>query len=250
MKQRFVIPVLSSSVSYAVALLLAIAVPQWHWPGIYVYVISFVGVVTATIYATAVEKKHIDELEKVAKNIGARFEETHKEYVRDNQNLSELIVKSELERVATALVPTANKALRANVFLPDPTDHMLCIVYHYGMENAPDLTIRLATNAGCAGHAFHFGEIAVATLVDQADKQLRVEWKLEDVQIAATRHLRSIIAVPIRHPIKTNQIIGVLNLDSIYDLSQTFQGSDFQKQVQYAAFLIAAFLWLGNVVKR
>lgn len=249
MNQKYLVPILSSSLSYSIAILLTFAIDRWDWPSSYIYIAGFLGVLAATIYAVFTEKKHIEDVEKTAKNIQTRYEITHSEYIRENRNLCELIVKSELERIATRLTPDVN-TIRSNIFLCDETDNKLYIAYNYGMENAPDLSIRLDLNAGCAGHAYHFGEVAVASLVDPVEKQLRVEWKLENDQIAVTRHLKAILAIPVRHPINHQQVIGVLNLDSTDPISSTFEEVKFQEQVQYHAFLISAFIWLGNIIKR
>jgi GAF domain-containing protein len=247
-KQKYVIPVLSSSLSYTIAILLTLSIDRWNWPGLYIYIVGFLGVLAASVYAVIVEKKHVEEVEKTAKNIQSSFDHTHNEYVRENRNLCELIVNNELETAAISLVPNI-ETIRSNIFLPDKADDKLYIAYSYGMKNAPDLTIRLEKNAGCAGHAYHFGEPTVANLVDPSI-QLRREWKLENDQIPITSHLKAILAVPVRHPINNQKVIGVLNLDSTDPIAEIFERKDFQEQVQHFALIIAALLWLGSVVER
>src|SRR5260221_7245403 len=223
-KQKYVIPILASSLSYAVAILLAIAIDQWKWPGLYIYIISFVGVLAASIYAVIIEKKHIEELEKTARTIESRYNQTQNEYIRENRNFCELMINNELQRAATILLPDL-KTVRSNIFIPDKTDNKLRIVYSYNMQNAPDLTIRLDRNAGCAGHAYHFGEPKWADLAYLPDPkvQLRNEFKLEDDQIAVTKHLKAVLAVPIRHPINSQLVIGALNLDSTDAVAAVFE---------------------------
>jgi hypothetical protein len=246
-RRHFAIPVISTTLSYAVALLLALAIQRWQWPALQIYILGFIGILAATISAVVVEQKHKIELQEELQSLENKLRKSHEEHVKSKKEFCEENIKEVLEYLTITVIPNVSN-MRANIFLEDPTKKELYIAYHFGMDDSPDLNIRLAPNVGCAGYAWVHGEISVADLSQSTDQNLKIVWKFTIEQIILSNHLKAILAVPIFHPRDHNRVVAVYNLDSTEPISKYFDKPEIQQHAQQVAVLLGAFLWLGNVI--
>ncbi len=246
-RRHFAIPIIATTISYAVALLLAIAIERWRWPALQIYILGFIGILAATISAVIAEQKHERELQKKLQALEGKLLKSHEEHVKSKKDFCEDNIKEVLEYLTITVVPNVSN-MRANIFLEDPTTKELYIAYHSGMDNSPDLNIRLTPNVGCAGYAWAHGESSVADLSHSTDQNLKVVWKFTIEQITISNHLKAIFAIPIFHPHDHERVVAVYNLDSTEPISKDFEEPDTQLHAQRVALLLGAFLWLGNII--
>lgn len=246
-KRYFAIPIISSTLSYTVALLLALAIDRWQWPALQIYALGLVGILAATISAVIVEEKHQRELQEKLQSVESKLQKSHEDHLKSRKDFCEGNIKEVLEYLTYTVVPSVSK-MRANIFLEDNEKKELYIAYQYGMDNSPDINIRLTPNVGCAGYAWAHGEISVADLSGKTEKDIKVVWKFTSEQFTLSNHLKAILAVPIFHPRNRNKIVAVYNVDSFEPIAERFEDPKTQQHAQQVAVLIGAFLWLGNII--
>jgi hypothetical protein len=249
-RRRLVVPIVATVISYAAALLLTLGVQSWAWPSARIYLLGLLGVIAAAVSAAFAEYLHEKRLEDKVDAVRTDLEMDRAEHGKTNKEFCEDNIREMLHQAAITIAPDAVGYVRANVFLPEGSGDRLFVAYHYGMDGSPDLGVRLEPRAGCAGHAWTLADVAIADLADSADEQLRRIWKLSREQIALTNHLRAIISVPILHPKDPGKVVGVFNLDSTEPIAGVFTDIDAKEYLIRMAALLAAFLWLGEIVSR
>jgi hypothetical protein len=108
---------------------------------------------------------------------------------------------------------TGAKHVRANVMLPTPRQTRM-VVYHYGMENDPDVDLELDTNAGCSGRAWTKRCPVVADLIDAKGKFDR-EWGMTRAQQNRVREDRAAMFSFPMFDLSTHLAAGATSADDL-----------------------------------
>lgn len=116
--------------------------------------------------------------------------------------------------------------VRANIMFP--IGGVLRIVYHYRMEDDPDLGIELRLDGGCAGFAYTTGEAQLADLTEARDQNKLQEWRMTRQQQNVVRRDRAALqSVPLFDGTvqyqegEQRQARAVLNIDTSTPLPDT-----------------------------
>ncbi len=158
----------------------------------------------------------------------------------------ELVVKDVILEARPQFQGTNFKenTIRANIMLIDPKDkENLYIKYHINMRNLEEINLHWKKGHGCAGLAWDDKKqlIADLTLIPQMGQP---DWRIESLDhIKLTKELASIISTPIFHPQNMSEVLGILNVDSIYPLSLTgFDNPKVYTDLQEKAVVLASLL--------
>ncbi|MBW8010269.1 MAG: hypothetical protein FVQ83_03365 [Chloroflexi bacterium] len=238
-KRPYIVPTLASIISYGVAISLSLAIQSWQWPMTYIYILGLVGVIATTFSAVSVEQR-------VKKQVQVKLN-TNRDYCENN-------IQHILERATKTLVGPTIK-VRANVFLNAQAKNQgvdLFIAFHFGMDNAPDFDIRFGHLEGVAGDIYSRNKKKpiVADLSHSPEEKLDSIYKLDPGQIAKTKHVKTILGIPIFHPKDTENVIGVFHIDSSDPIVNIFNLKETQEEAERVANLLVAFIWLGGIVER
>jgi NTE family protein len=148
------------------------------------------------------------------------------------QEVQALFVKPAImDRLLGALVRDIEQVaglagVRANIMFP--VRGVLRIVYHYRMENDPDLGLELRLDGGCAGFAYSTGEIQLADLAAALAQNKLEEWRMTRQQQNMIRRDRAALqSVPLFDSTvqyqegEPRQARAVLNIDTSTPLPDT-----------------------------
>jgi putative methionine-R-sulfoxide reductase with GAF domain len=118
--------------------------------------------------------------------------------------------------IVSPLVP-----LRSCLFCIVPNHDHLAICAYNGSFSPAELQLGYIKLQGVVGKVWHRGKPILVDLLQASEEYLIDEWGLTPGHISATKHLGSIVAVPVMADDESGRIIGVLSVDSIQDLSNT-----------------------------
>jgi len=107
-------------------------------------------------------------------------------------------------------IPQGN--LRSNIFTLHKDGYLrIHKGLHFNMNNPYELTIKIPVGYGCTGNAFQNRELTIAVLQKDWGKYI-----LDDIEIKkVNKDLVWIVSVPIPHPKRPNEVIGILNIDCL-----------------------------------
>jgi hypothetical protein len=120
-----------------------------------------------------------------------------------------------LEMCARAFVP-GGRHVRANImtFTADGLRRRVNRATAFNMAEDPDADLEIAATAGASGKAVRFRRAAIADLTLLQITSVP-PWGLSaDEQAHVRPKLRSILSVPIFHPVDVNHVLGTLQVDS------------------------------------
>ena len=134
----------------------------------------------------------------------------------------EAAIRQLLERCARAFVPNG-RHVRANVmtFTADGRRRKVNRTTAFNMTGDPDADLEIDTTAGASGKAVRFRRAAVADLTLLQITAVPAWGLSADEQSHVRPKLKSIISVPIFHPVDANsQLLGTLQVDSDLTVEQ------------------------------
>ncbi|MFC2045600.1 hypothetical protein ACFLUH_02870 [Chloroflexota bacterium] len=141
---------------------------------------------------------------------------------------------------------------RANVMLinKDANPNVLEIRYHYRMDDTPDLNLKWEKREGCCGKAWADGKQKKADLKESTEQLLKDYWQMNSTNIQCTKDVKSIISIPLRDIKSRDNIIGVINCDSIDPLEVSKLGDDdFINSMEEHAEIISIILYAKGIIE-
>jgi NTE family protein len=167
-----------------------------------------------------------------------------------------------LETVPDAMVPLLNPDadqerdfhLRVNVVMPTTplSRGRLRVYYTYNMDDDADDRLEFKNDEGACGICWQTHKAKTADLeAARKDRRYENDYHMKKYQQALVRpSLKSLLSVPIFHPDRydankpdeSNEVIGIMNLDSDEDLYTRFQDGEIQKVAAQEAKNVARHL--------
>jgi GAF domain-containing protein len=146
-----------------------------------------------------------------------KFEEWKHNFTRPVETALNEALQSIVDGVIT-FPPSDAKARSCLLLLSVNSKECLSIAFYNGDFSPHEKKLCFQQRAGLAGHVWEFKKVAIADLDAITADELEMIWKLHPDEIQHTKHLKSILAVPVFIDGDVEQFIGVLAVDSIYPL--------------------------------
>lgn len=174
-----------------------------------------------------------------------------------NQRAQSMITKS-LDLACMKMYELANAygfdlendgQIRANVFLPKRATSLklwlaelkLRVAFHSSnMKGASDLGIKFDKWQGCTGKAWGLEKVTVSDLT-LPEVEGGAAWGLDEHQLSITSKIKTIISVPIFHPLN-EKVVGIFSIDSEKPLFDFFNSEDVEIYAGAKAGEIGALL--------
>ena len=178
-----------------------------------------IGAALATFVVTFLEERKTNQKQD-------EINKKQHELTEINSHLKETLLISTTSQINQCLAALLNQIaykrkkfipLRANIMIMN--DEALKIIYHINMHDMHDLKLELKINQGCAGKSFISKKPIFCEPKRLNEKILREKWNLSIEQIRMTKHLGSILSMPILT--QEDEVIGILNIDSTEYLSKS-----------------------------
>ena len=151
-----------------------------------------------------------------------------------------------LDKACSIMSQDGSIPFRANVFMPSQVndDNKLVIKYSStNMKDTEDSDLQLDIWQGSCGTAWGYKAPVTANL-SLPEVRGGASWNLTQKQVGVTKNLRAIISYPIRHPIKRDYIVGILNFDTGQDPPNVFfeENSFYERTASNISSMIAMIL--------
>lgn len=149
-----------------------------------------------------------------------------------------------LDRLASSLATASSSKVRVNVMRMEGlfTKRLSIAYYSSNMKGAQDLDLHFEKYEGNAGRAWAEKKPNIADL-----SLLNVEggpnWGLDSKELEKTSQLAAILSIPIPHPSREGQIVGVLNIDSAEPIKDFLSRGDTIREASLAAAAIGELLY-------